>query len=44
MGKKIGDDFTLNIRGEDTKFIIKAIEVIPKDQLSKLIIKIIYSL
>ena len=31
MGKKIGDDFTLNIRGEDTKFIIKAIEVIPKD-------------
>ena len=31
MGKKIGDDFALNIRGEDTKFIIKAIEVIPKD-------------
>jgi len=28
MGKKVGDDFNLNIRGEDTKFIIKAIEAI----------------
>ena len=28
MGKKVGEDFTLNIRGEDTKFIIKAINVI----------------
>ena len=28
MGKKVGDDFNLNIRGEDTKFPIKAIEVI----------------
>ena len=28
MGKKVGDDFSLNIRGEDTKFIIKAIEAI----------------
>ena len=28
MGKKVGDDFNLNIRGEDTKFTIKAIEVI----------------
>ena len=28
MGKKVGDDFNLNIRGEDTKFIIKAIESI----------------
>ena len=31
MGKKIGDDFTLNIRGDDTKFIIKAIEAISKN-------------
>ena len=28
MGKKVGDDFNLNIRGEDTKFTIKAIEAI----------------
>ena len=28
MGKKVGDDFNLNIRGKDTKFIIKAIEAI----------------
>ena len=28
MGKKVGDEFNLNIRGEDTKFIIKAIEAI----------------
>ena len=28
MGKKVGDDFNLNISGEDTKFIIKAIEAI----------------
>ena len=28
MGKKVGDDFNLNIRGEDTKFTIEAIEAI----------------
>ena len=28
MGKKIGEDFTLEIRGEDTKFTIKSIEKI----------------
>ena len=28
MGKKIGEDFTLEIRGEDTKFTIRAIEKI----------------
>ena len=28
IGKKVGDDFNLNIRGEDTKFTIKAIEAI----------------
>ena len=28
MGKKVGEDFTLNIRGEDTRFIIKTIEVV----------------
>ena len=28
MGKKVGDDFNLNIKGEDTKFTIKAIEAI----------------
>ena len=28
MGKKVGDDFNLNIRVEDTKFTIKAIEAI----------------
>ena len=31
MGKKVGEGFTLNIRGEDTKFIIKAINVISPD-------------
>ena len=31
MGKKVGEDFTLNIRGKDTKFIIKAIEAISQD-------------
>ena len=29
VGKKIGDEFTLEIRGEKTKFIITAIEKIP---------------
>ena len=28
MGKKIGEDFTLEIRGEDTKFTIRSIEKI----------------
>ena len=28
IGKKIGEDFTLEIRGEDTKFTIKSIEKI----------------
>ena len=28
MGKKIGEDFTLEIKGEDTKFTIKSIEKI----------------
>ena len=28
MGKKVGEDFTLEIRGEDTKFTIKSIEKI----------------
>ena len=28
MGKKIGEDFSLEIRGEDTKFTIKSIEKI----------------
>ena len=28
IGKKVGEDFTLDIRGEDTKFIITAIEKI----------------
>ena len=28
IGKKVGDDFNLNIRGEDTKFTIKAIEAV----------------
>ena len=31
MGKKVGEDLTLNIRGEDTKFIIKAIDAISPD-------------
>ena len=31
IGKKVGEDFTLNIRGEDTKFIIKAIDAISSD-------------
>ena len=31
IGKKVGEDFTLNIRGEDTKFIIKAIDAISPD-------------
>ena len=25
---KVGEDFTLNIRGEDTRFIIKAIDAV----------------
>ena len=31
IGKKVGEDFTLNIRGEDTKFIIKKIDAISPD-------------
>ena len=31
MGKKIGEDFTLEIRGEDTKFTIKSIEKISSE-------------
>ena len=31
IGKKVGEDFTLNIRGEDTKFTIKAIDAISPD-------------